>query len=91
MVAASTNLLASKPLSKWMAGCLAGAGNVEGNLDNLGLSLDFNARASHGVQTQHAEISGHSSLWPSCPQLLATSNALPGAVTSGVAHFLGMA
>ena len=70
---------------------LVGAGNFEGNLDSMGLSLDFHARANHGVQAQHAESAGHSSLWPTCPQLLATSNAVPGAITSGVAHFLGTA
>lgn len=74
-----------------MTGSLAGAGNFEGHLDNLGLSLDLNARANHELQTQHAESLGHSSLWPTCPQLLATSNAVPGAITSGMAHFLGMA
>ena len=83
--------LARTVSSNCMTGSLAGAGNFEGNLDNLGLSVDINARANHGGQAQHVEPSGHSSLWPTCPQLLATSNALPGAVTSSVAHFLGMA
>ena len=72
-------------------GCLAGAGNFEGNLDNFGPSLDFNARANSGVQLQHGEATGHSSLWATCPQLLPTGNVLPGAITSGVAHFLGTA
>ena len=76
---------------KCMTGSLAGAGNFDGNLDNMGLSVDINARANYGGQAQHGEPSGHSSLWPTCPQLLATSNAVPGAITSSVAQFLGMA
>lgn len=74
-----------------MTGSVGGAGNFEGHLDNLGLSLDLNTRANHGVQAQHAESSGHSPLWPTYPQLLASSNSVPSAITSGVAHFLGMA
>lgn len=70
---------------------LGSAGTYERNLDDLGLSLDFNAQANHGVQPQHAEAAGHSLPWPVRSPSVATSSAGPGAFTTGVAHFLGMA
>ncbi|KAL3154586.1 hypothetical protein ABBQ32_014037 [Trebouxia sp. C0010 RCD-2024] len=66
-------------------------GAFERHLDDFGPSLDLSARASHGVQLQHGEAAGHSLPWPMHSPLVATSNAAPGAISSGVAHFLGMA
>lgn len=66
-------------------------GNLDGNLDNLGLSLDFNGRIHSSHQMQHElPITGQYPVWHSHTTPLASSNALPGSVSSGVAHYLGM-
>lgn len=66
------------------------AGHLEGNLDNL--SLDFNGRSNHMFPPQHESLAmSQSPLWQSHTAPMASSNALPGSISSGVPQYLGMA